>query len=108
MDRKTGRYDDDRAPLGDDKSQVKLILGGVHDNEQNSKLILHQKRSSVYNSEVDAILWASSRVASTMPFNNSPRTILLRRSIEKINDEVNFLLVSQRVSRDEQMGSGGR
>ena len=85
-------------------------MAGVHDNEQNSKLILNLKSISVYNSEVDANLRASSRVGlpMIMPLNNSPRTILQRRSIEKINDEVNFLMVSQRVSRDEQMGSGGR
>ena len=85
-------------------------MGGLHDSEQNSKLISHLKISSVYNSEVDANLRASSRIGlpSIIPFNNSPKTKLLRRSIEKINDEVNFLMVSQRVSRDEQMGSGGK
>ena len=82
----------------------------MHDKEQNSKLILHIKTSSVYNSEVDARLRASSRAGLpiNVPFNNSPRTILLQRSIEKINDEVNFLMVSQRVSRDGKMGSGGK
>ena len=86
------------------------MLGGVHDNEQNSNLILHLKRSDDYNSEVDASLSESLHggLPLKVPFNNGPRTILLRRSIEKINDEVNFLMVSQRVSRDETIRSGGR